>query len=286
MRARALLAITLLGLGCQSATLPPKKGAPAPPAVDPASVVVFAAGAFSMGHLKQPQAPYGNDWFLNEAPKRQITLAAFAMDKTEVTVAAYAVFLTKRGGLRHWSPLQPITVAIAADGVLPPMFSANGGAESLPASYVTWFDASAYCAWIGGALPTEAQWERAATGADATQRYYPWGSDAPTCDRVSFFTGDTLCAQGPSPVGSHPTGDTPDGLHDMAGNVAEWTADWYGDYPAGDATDPIGPDTGEGRVIRGGGFHDIPQSLRAAARWPGDPASRSPGVGFRCVYPR
>ncbi len=319
MRAVGLL---LLCAACQGAAAPQKL--PAHPALDPGGVVAFPATTLALGFDGGVQGPDGSNWWVNELPPHPVSLSAFLLDRSEVTVAQYATFLGWAGGLGHYSPRMSIGVGpTSAD------FTAAPGASALPIGWVTWFDARAYCLWMGGDLPTEAQWELAAKGA--TSRVYPWAptEGGPSCALASFFTGDVVCTEGPTDAGSHPEGDTPEGLHDMGGNVAEWLFDAYDWYPGAalalpvydggqpeSATafpgvagtqqdphgpvqlrrqvdrDPHGPDAGslygEGttlRVIRGGGFHDLGLSVRTTARWGADGWLRSPGVGFRCAYP-
>ncbi len=245
------------------------------PDPDVSSMVAFEAGTFSMGQPYESASAYGDEWFIDQQPAHDVTLGEFRMDPREVTVAGFALFLTFAAGEYHFDPDQ--LIERVQGGYLP---MAGKGDE--PIRYVTWQAAHDYCLWAGKTLPTEAQWERAAAGTGG--REYPWGDEAPTCAHAVFFTGARFCEQSPIDVGSRPQGATPEGLEDMAGNVAEWVADLYGPYPAGDAVDPQGPIAGTYRVVRGGGHLEGAQMLRARARWGADPALRSGNVGFRCAY--
>ncbi len=267
-------------LGCT-----PSAKLPARPALAPDSVALFPAEEFEEGIDAGTQSPNGaSGWWVNEEPEHRVMLSTFRLEKNEVTVAQYAEFLRWAGGLGHYSSLMPIAVGPTQDD-----FAPKPGMADRPMNDVTWYDARAYCLWMGGDLPTEAQWEYAAKGASGRQ--YPWGSAAPDCQHAVFYPGgETLCSPAPEPVDSHPKGDTPEGLHDMAGNVADWVLDHYGWYPGTDGgtvpveQDPSGPDGGTLRVVRGGGYRDVERSLRTTNRWGADPALRSDGVGFRCAY--
>ena len=148
--------------------------------------------------------------------------------------------------------------------------------------FVSWDDAHAYCEWAGLRLPTEAEWEKAASwdAKPGRKRVYPWGDewDARGCN---CFEGDE---EGTTPVGSYsPAGDSPYGCADMAGNVLERVADWYGSYPAGRQVNPAGRDSGDSRVLRGGSWLYPSDDVRCASRVTFFPDHRGQGVGFRCA---
>lgn len=212
--------------------------------------------------------------FANEMPQRRVTLSAFWLDRTEVTVADY----------QHCVQLGRCRPVPFEDG------ARRYARPELPMSMVTWDDARTYCEARGARLPTEAEFERAARGVGA--RRYPWGnlynSHAANHGRIGIAnTDDGDGFEEAAPVGSFPSGRTAEGFLDLAGNVAEWVHDrYFPSYPPGEATDPRGPDAsaaGSTRVVRGGHYQTAAPWLRGAARVPADPQIRRPYVGFRCA---
>jgi serine/threonine-protein kinase len=151
---------------------------------------------------------------------------------------------------------------------------------------IPFLGASDYCAWAGGRLPTEAEWEYAARGAEG--HVYPWGDEF-DCAGGNFGDDLTGCDDGhthTAPVASFPAGASWCGALDMAGNVWEWVSDSYGDYPAVAQTDPTGPPDGDLNLLRGGSWGYGRNGVRTAYRYPVPPSANYLGVGFRCVVAR
>jgi formylglycine-generating enzyme required for sulfatase activity len=223
---------------------------------DGAPAVLIPSGAFVMGDDE-------------ESPRREVFVDAFYIDKFEVTVARYAAFLKASGKVKL--PEEWQSVNIERDG-------------ELPVVGVDWRDASDYCQWAGRRLPTETEWEKAARGSD--ERKYPWGNDAPTEERARFLKPyqNTVYKDGVSPVGSHPKGASPYAIHDLAGNVWEWVADWFSDrFPRAELRNPKGPASGTAKVLRGGGWYDPPERLTATKRTHAEAEHRDDSIGFRCA---
>ena len=151
------------------------------------------------------------------------------------------------------------------------------GKEDHPAVAVSWNDASAYCQWLGKRLPTEAEWEKAARGNEAY--LWPWGNfwDAARLNSIESGLNRTEA------VGARggELGQSPYGLKDMAGNVWEWTADWWGWYE--NPHRPPESNRGWGRVIRGGSWRKQGHETRTAVRAHADPGGYSDDIGFRCA---
>ena len=203
-------------------------------------------------------------------PPHMVQLSAYCMDLTEVTVAAYRL-CTAPGCTT------PSTGSSCNWGVT--------GRDNHPINCVDWNQSRAYCQSRGGDLPTEAQWEYAARGSDVVNHIYPWGNAAPASQLC--WSGGTIRTS-TCPVQSYPAGNSPFGLFDMAGNVNEWTRDFYASYTSAAAIDPTGPTSGQNRVYRGGAWFFTSGTLgtidvRAAYRFDGTPTLRDGRVGFRCA---
>lgn len=159
------------------------------------------------------------------------------------------------------------------------------GFDSFPMSCVGWYKASAFCQWIGGSLPSEAQWEYAARseGKDIT---YPWGDEAPSCDYAVFNEGGAGCGTGMAfEVCSKPAGNTDQGLCDMAGNLLEWVQDTHHSTYEGAPTDGSAWEGGTTRRTRGSSFKSNPGEIRSTGRGPYFPQDSYTNtfLGFRCV---
>jgi formylglycine-generating enzyme required for sulfatase activity len=248
--------------------------------VDGMIQVFIPAGSFRMGALDSKGQS-------DEEPDRQVSMHSYWMDKVEVTVGMYK--LCVQAGACE--PPKDFTSNTHDD------YFSSGKYDNYPVVNVTWGDAKAYCEWAGRRLPTEAEWEYAARGTDF--RTYPWGDERPDSSRANF----NYQANDTTPVGSFPAGASAFGLLDMAGNVWEWTNDYYDpNYyqlgPAQSPKGPIAPAAGQGqrRVIRGGSWADGERELRVANRGfalgPDEEAElNSPAyfgehsnrIGFRCA---
>jgi formylglycine-generating enzyme required for sulfatase activity len=232
---------------------PPPPPPPAQSSRDGAEMVSVPAGQFWMG------SDHGD---ADEKPRRRVYLDAFRIDKYEVTNALYRRFMdaSGRAAPQYWN-------------------DSKWNEPNQPVVGVDWNDASVYCAWAGKRLPTEAEWEKAARGTDG--RKYPWGEqwDSSRVNSDESNLGKTVA------VGSYPSGVSPYGAHDMAGNVREWVADWYADsyYQRAPDRNPKGPESGQYRVLRGGSWDGDPWFLRSSFRGRGVPTYRFHFIGVRCA---
>ena len=250
---------------------------------------LIPSGTFLMGSADD-NVNAGDD----EKPQHEVTLSSFYIDKYEVSVAQYALFLNELGGYENacnqvdcaWpreraSTSNYLSVTEQEDDTL--LFAPFEDFGNYPVNYVTWYGASNYCQWVGGRLPTEAEWEYAARGTDG--RPYPWGSREPDTLRAVF---NSEGFENLKPVDALPDGASPFGVFAMAGSMWEWTADWYASdyYSQSSATNPTGPE-GDERVIRGGGWpnNNLADRLRSANRSASPPDTLSAAFGFRCAYP-
>jgi formylglycine-generating enzyme required for sulfatase activity len=223
-------------------------------------VVKVPVGEFTMGSKPKEGNP-------DEEPRQVVKIDGFWIDKYEVTLGQYKKFCT------------------ATNRELPEL--PEWAKDEKPIVNVTWQEAVEYAKWCGGALPTEAQWEKAARGTDL--RPFPWGT-APSFD---WSTGHKMSnaamgrGTGALSVGSLEIGTSPYGAQDMAGNVWEWCADWYQPdaYKNMQKTNPAGPEKGTNKVIRGGSwFTTDTEDFRCAARGYIEPGQHNYFTGFRCVY--
>ena len=265
------------------------------------AMIPVEAGTYTMGRDNGPAS---------EAPAHPVRLQGFRIDRTEVTNAAFAEYLNAlaipvatpfEGGSatrdhlsgesaallmeeQRGSGLYPI---IALDDPQARISYSNGafrptpGYEDHPVTETTWAGARAYCAWRGARLPTEAEWEAAARGADG--RLYPWGNTAPDQSRA-FVSGQTGVT---AEVGSRPAGATAGGALDMSGSLAEWTSSLKRPYPYDPADGREAPDRPGERVTRGGDYiYDAGSATLTATHRDG--FSNAPGrghrhIGFRCA---
>lgn len=237
---------------------------------DGAPMILIAAGPFTMG---------SNEGLPNERPEHSVTLDSYYIDQYEVTMTLYRTFLESKN---YQSPPTWDDEAATVVG-------------DRPAVGMKWTDAAAYCQWAGKRLPTEAEWEKAARGTDG--RRYPWGHMQPFVDIANYNRGlwvseaITLAAvtsglEGMSVRhGLKEGGRSPYGLSHMAGNAAEWVADWYDReyYQRSPEKNASGPTEGQKRVIRGGSWADLPAALRVTARFSADPEFEDRTIGFRCA---
>jgi len=236
--------------------------------VSPGPTVQIPTGCFDMGDV------YGGGE-LNETPVHEVCISAFEMDRHEVTNKEYEACV------------------IAGGCTAPSDFSSNQLSsyygniyyDDFPVIHVDWFQASAYCAWAGKRLPTEAEWEYAARGRLDGARY-PWGNSI-TGDDANFLDSGDPWDNDTTQVGRYPPNGY--GLYDVAGNVWEWVNDWYSptyyqycvDHEIG--KDPSGPDNGTSRGMRGGSWYELKYYLRVSHRGNYGPSFDNANLGFRCA---
>ncbi len=311
MRITLLTAISCLLLGACSG---PTRKAPAPkvrprPVVQPLKkakvvlgmskkaardarpMVLVPAGFFPRGSMPPSGEP-------DEAPRRNLYLDAFYLDRHAVSVGQYRRCVEAKvcsvpdlAKGCNW-PRPPKKKSPEDEGFedeeepdeRSPALLAN--LDRHPVTCVSYFQADEYCRWAGKRLPSEAEWEKAARGTRAPT--YPWGKKVPSCALANYFVrkkkycrnkGETAAVTDYADVAS------PYGAVQLAGNVYQWVKDWYGKeyYGKSDGRNPLGPLRGKYRVVRGGSWFSPAVDLRATARGPLPPGMQLPYVGFRCA---
>ncbi len=221
--------------------------------VDGSSLVAVPSGPFLMGHGTA------------DNPEHKVTLSDFWIYATKVTNGQYS--LCEAQG------------ACTTPDAIDDLNYSDFARQNDPVVGVTYNQAMAYCNYVNGSLPTEAQWEKAARGPDGS--LYPWGDAQPTCDLLNFNN----CVRDTTDVTKYPKGKSFFGALDMEGNVYEWTADWYDPlyYKNSPPGDPPGPDSGKARVIRSASSRSNADQVQAYARFFASPADHRRDLGFRCV---
>jgi formylglycine-generating enzyme required for sulfatase activity len=239
---------------------PPKPVGPTHGVVQKDGMVWVTGGRFTMGASDLKAAP-------NERPAHDATVGSFWIDRTEVTVGAYRACV---GAHKCEAPPRSATTC-----------TYEMGDETLPVSCVRWQDADVYCRAQSKRLPTEVEWELAARGGGAFK--YPWGMSSSSCLNAATLlhdnTGRSCTGRRPAHVGAYAMNVSPFGAVDMAGNVEEWTSDWYVEHVASGAR----PTSGASHVLRGGGWLSRPADSRTSSRNWGSSVEAGPNVGFRCA---
>lgn len=261
----------------RTASLPQESASPSEPTIaatptlgigstligkDGMTLLYVPAGEFTMGSATGTG---------DERPVHTVYLDAFWIDQTEVTNAMYSECVS--AGVCN-NPLK-------GGSYTRNFYFRDSTFDNYPMIHVTWDDAQTYCSWVDRRLPTEAEWEKAASWdtTNQTQYAYPWGNSSPNNILLNYGrkVGDT------TEVGKYPDGASPYGALDMAGNVAEWVEDWYGDtyYANSPSSNPLGPAAGQYRVLRGGSYldHNYSSTFRPSY----NPTDSSNYIGFRCA---
>lgn len=284
---RLFIPVVVLTLGlsaCVPATPPPTPTPPpatpvpateAPPTSTPTLVPVPLAGPQAGSAMKWvdgsilmfvPAGEFIMGTGAGNSPTHPVALDAFWVQQTEVTNGMYAQCVAT-------GACMPPTQELGA-----PVYT-NIQYNSHPVVGVTWDQASAYCAWIQGSLPSEAQWEKAARGSLGST--FPWGEAGAGCDFLNYAG----CVKHTTSVTDYEDGRSPYGLFDMSGNVFEWVRDWYGEdyYSNSPAANPTGPESGDQRVVRGSSFESDPDQAAVGLRHFAGAGYHSAELGFRCA---
>jgi formylglycine-generating enzyme required for sulfatase activity len=231
----------------------------------------------------------------DQSPQRIVYLDDFWIDKAEVTIEKFQTFIEQEN---YVTSAERKGFSLVFDSYTKKYITTLGVnwkkpegnniiyPRDFPVIHVSWDDATAYCAWAGGRLPTEAEWEKAAKGTDL--RMFPWGDTVPRNEYGNDSLNFNLENNNPVAVMSYESGISPYGAYDMAGNVWEWVSDWYSEsYNQSETDNPRGPSSGLGHVMRGGSWASEIQielvNVMTTFRYYNKPDFTSPLVGFRCV---
>jgi len=236
--------------------------------------ILISAGAFMMGC--DPENNAGVDCMPDILPLHEVELSAYTIDQFEVNNAQYT------GCVSAGKCTEPKILGNTDR----PDYYLNPDYADHPVVAVDWRQADNYCRWVGGRLPTEAEWEKAARGEDL--RPYPWGFEPAGCSKANFNSGtEGRCSDGTTKVGSFPEGASPYGVMDLAGNVWEWTNDWYDwtYYQTSPKIDPKGPETGYHKIVKGGAWDYSGNVMTISYNSDHAPQEFKSSFGFRCVRP-
>ena len=261
--------------------------------------VKIPAGSFYMGCKATVDPACQPD----ETPYHLVSVSTFGVDMTEVTNGQFAAFLNAtasngKDNLCSFESAGHPCLITSTEAQIPTLsdgtWAPPTGAADLPVTGVTWYGATSFCAWTGRRLCREAEWEKAARGGcelyadcESDSPIYPWGNGDANCMlAVMAADGPGCVTGGPRDVASLPA-SSGYGVHDMAGNVWEWVADWYSPtwYETSPGADPVGPASAKARARRGGGYADVAESLRVSKRAFAEPFKADAGTGFRCCEP-
>lgn len=279
---------------------------PAEIEVDGFQMVYIPEGAFSMGaesetlleSCEQFRDKCNIAWFESANPIHEVWVDAFYIDSFEVTNSQFVQFLNEIGSHEQscaeeacWVSFDSRIIRVGLG-----VYEIRAAEADYPVTGVTWYGAASFCDWRDARLPTEAEWEKAASwdARSQTKYQYAWGD---TFNGLLTNHCDGSCWEAQSntdvddgygqeaPVGSFENGRSPMGAYDMSGNVWEWVGDWYDTkyYADSQENNPGGPTKGENRIVRGGSWFDSGNFTATTIRFPAPPDESSNTIGFRCV---